>query len=326
MSDYQSEFFITVPSEMAGTRLDKALSDLLPDHSRANIQSWLKEGLILVDNQTCKQKYRLHGEEELRIHIPEPEPADWSAQDLSLDVMYQDDDIYVINKPAGMVVHPGAGNPDRTLLNGLLHLDSNLRTLPRGGIVHRIDKDTSGLLVVARTETARAHLIEQLKDHSMNRDYIAVANGVMVAGETIDQPVGRHRQERIKMAVTHAGKPAITHIRILTRFRRHCLVHAKLETGRTHQIRVHMAWRGYPLVGDPVYGGRCYLPESPTPALVGLLQGFRRQALHAYQLQLTHPKRNETMQWTQPVPEDMQLLIQALARDADLKEPLYDPI
>ena len=324
MSDPQSEFFVTVPSEMSGERLDKAVSTLLNQHSRANIQQWLKNGMILVDGKKCKQKQRLIGGETLHITIPEPEPADWPAQDLLLDIVYQDEQLIVINKPPGMVVHPGAGNPDRTLLNGLLFIDPGLDILPRAGIVHRIDKDTSGLLVVARTESARTHLINQLQDHSMHRVYLAVANGVMVAGETIDQPIGRHRQDRIKMAVTHSGKPAITHLRVMCKFRRHCLVRANLETGRTHQIRVHMAWRGYPLVGDPTYGGRLRLPDAPSPSLTQTLNDFRRQALHAFSLSLIHPKTGESMTWTQPIPQDMITLTDELAKDAGIKNPIME--
>ncbi|NKB63790.1 MAG: 23S rRNA pseudouridine(1911/1915/1917) synthase RluD [Gammaproteobacteria bacterium] len=324
MSDSDSEFFITVPLTMSGVRLDKSLSELLTGYSRSTIQQWLKDGRILVDNEVCKQKQRLLGGEVLHIRVPEPETIDFIAQDMSIEVVYQDDEIIVINKPAGMVVHPGAGNPDRTLLNGLLHLEPELGKLPRAGIVHRLDKDTTGLLVVAKTERARQILIDQLQDHSMSRKYVAVTNGVMVSGETIDNPIGRHRQDRIKMAVTQGGKSAVTHVRVVKKFRGHSLILAQLETGRTHQIRVHMSFKGYPLVGDLTYGGRVRLPNSPTDDLAKTIRAFNRQALHAQQLRLMHPASLESMEWTQPIPLDMQTLIRSLSDDAGLAYPLND--
>ncbi len=260
----------------------------------------------------------------LHIRVPESESVDFVAQNMSLDVIYQDDEILVINKPAGMVVHPGAGNPDRTLLNGLLYLEPELGILPRAGIVHRIDKDTTGLLVVAKTERARQSLIAQLQNHSMSRKYVAVANGVMVSGETINEPIGRHRHDRIKMAVTHNGKPAITHVRVVEKFRCHSLIQAQLETGRTHQIRVHMSWRGHPLTGDSTYGGRIRLPTNPTSELMENLRAFNRQALHAQQLSLAHPMSNEWLEWTQPLPKDMLDLIRSLSDDAGTSYPLND--
>jgi len=315
MSDSGSGFFLTIPLEMEGTRLDKALSQLLTDYSRSTIQQWLKEGNILLNHQTCKQKYKLSGGEQLRIVIPEPQPSDWVAQKIDLDIVFEDDELLVINKPVGLVVHPGAGNADGTLLNGLLFKDPDLRYLPRAGIVHRIDKDTSGLLVVARTERARQQLIKQLQDHSMHRHYIAVVNGVMISGETINQPIGRHRRDRLKMAVIAGGKPAVTHVRVNRKFRCHSVVSAHLETGRTHQIRVHLSWRGYPLVGDTIYGGRLKVPRETTPALDAYLRQFRRQALHAEHLMLHHPATQKRMEWTRPVAEDIRMLIRHLKDD-----------
>ena len=323
MTNQDGHFFVEVQAAFAGMRLDKALSELLPDHSRAAIQQWLKQGLVRVDGEQVKQKFALGGGETVEIAIPEPRPSpaieNMPAQQMDFDIVHRDADILVINKPAGMVVHPGAGRPDNTLLNGLLYLDDALRILPRAGIVHRLDKDTSGLLVVACTEVARRRLIGQLRDHSMKRSYLAVVNGVMVSGERIDQPIGRHRQDRLRRCVTPAGKPAVTHVRVERKFRRHCLIRAELETGRTHQIRVHMKWRGFPLVGDKLYGGR----PRPFPKSGGESGGeltatpgeFGRQALHAEHLSLCHPASGEKRGWTQPVPADLERLIDQL--DAD---------
>ena len=314
-NDTDGHLFFKIQPEFAGVRLDKALSELLPDYSRASIQQWLKRGLVLVDGAREKQKFRLSGDETLEISIPQPQPADWPAQEVEFEIIDQDADILVINKPAGLVVHPGAGNADHTLLNGLLSIDEAFRTLPRAGIVHRLDKDTSGLLVVARSEIARQRLIRQLQDHSMSRHYLAVVNGVMVAGEKIDQPIGRHRQDRLRMCVTPSGKPAVTHIRVQSKFRNHCLIRAELETGRTHQIRVHMSWRGFPLVGDKLYTGRVRLPPGANSELSETLQQFDRQALHAERLSLVHPVSGEQKQWQQPIPADLQNLIHQLAAD-----------
>lgn len=307
--------FVEIEPAFAGTRLDKALSELLPDHSRASIQQWLKEGRVLVDGAPVKQRFALAGFETVEISVPAPQPAEWPAQRMDFDVLHRDDDILVINKPAGMVVHPGAGQADNTLLNGLLYVDDTLRTLPRAGIVHRLDKDTSGLLVVARNETARQRLIAQLTDRSMTRRYLAVVNGVMVAGERIEQPIGRHRRDRLRMCVTPSGKPAVTQVRMERKFRAHCLIRAELETGRTHQIRVHLSWRGFPLVGDKLYAGRVRLPPESDGELTATLRRFPRQALHAAHLSLRHPAGGERSEWHQPVPADLQHLIDELEKD-----------
>lgn len=296
-------------------RVDRAVAELLPEYSRATIQSWLKQGNILQQEKRMKPSDRLRGGETLQIEIPPSQPVEWEAQSIELDLVHEDDQIVVLNKPAGLVVHPGAGNPDQTLLNGLLYHDTALRFLPRAGIVHRLDKDTSGLMVVARTERARQSLIAQLKDHLVQRRYYAVVTGVPVSGETIDQPIGRHRIDRLRMAVSDRGKHAITHIRIKKKFRCHSLIEAALETGRTHQIRVHLAWRGFPLVGDPLYGGRVKLPPSATAQLTSCLKEFKRQALHAWQLSLTHPLTLEKMSWQQEIPEDMHTLVDLLGAD-----------
>ncbi len=315
MSEGDSNIVLEIPLQFEGIRVDKTLAELLPAYSRAAIQNLIKQGNVLCEGKSLKSSAKFRGKETLNIHIPSPRLAEWEPQQMPLDLVFEDSHLFVVNKAAGLVVHPGAGNPDQTLLNGLLHLDRNLLSLPRAGIVHRLDKDTSGLMVVARTELARQSLIDQLKDHTVSREYIAVANGIPVTGETIDQPVGRHRHDRLRMAVTDAGKPATTHIRIRQKFRRHSLLDAVLETGRTHQIRVHLSWRGFPLVGDPTYGGRVKLPPGATPKLIEVLQGFNRQALHAQGLSLSHPASGETMQWQQGIPEDMQSLISCLKQD-----------
>jgi len=314
-----------IPVDFAGARVDKALAVLLPGVSRAAVQRWLKRGLVRVDGRAVAAKHRLAGGEALAVDAPAPEAAAdtgaQAAQAVALDVIDCDADIIVINKPPGLVVHPGAGNRDGTLLNGLLRFDEKLRALPRAGIVHRLDKDTSGLLVVARNEAARLRLIEQLRARTVKRGYLAVVNGVPVAGERIDQPLGRSRFDRRRMQVmgdADKGKAAVTHVRVARKFRRHSLLRAELETGRTHQIRVHLSWRGFPVVGDKRYGARVRLPPDAGAALVDALQRFHRQALHAASLELQHPRTAATCNWRQPMPADMQRLVEAL--EADLRE------
>ncbi|MDA8008053.1 MAG: RluA family pseudouridine synthase [Gammaproteobacteria bacterium] len=309
-----------VPAQFAGTRIDKALAALLPEHSRAEMQQWLKRGLVLVDGEHAKQSYQLRGGENLEVFPPSPQPSDSPAQQVDFEIVAHDEDLLIINKPAGLVVHPGAGQPDRTLLNGLLHADDELRTLPRAGIVHRLDKGTSGLLAVARNENARRDLIAQLQAHDMTRRYSAVVSGVPVAGECIDQPVGRHRRERLRMCVTPRGKPAVTHVRVERKYRNHCLIRAELETGRTHQIRVHLSWRGFPLVGDPLYAGRARVPAGASEKLRAALAQFKRQALHAAHLSLRHPRSGEVMRWERPPPEDFRKLVDALEEDSRPKK------
>ena len=321
MTRQAERFCVGIGPALVGARLDKALSELLPEHSRSAIQQWLKQGLVRVDGAPARQKLRLAGGETVEVSVPQAQPADWPAQRMDFEVVHQDADLLVIDKPAGMVVHPGAGQADNTLMNGLLHLDDALRALPRAGIVHRLDKDTSGLLVVARNEVARRRLIAQLQERSMKRLYLAVVNGVMVAGESIAQPIGRHRRERLRMCVSAAGKPAVTHLRVERKFRAHCLVGAELETGRTHQIRVHLSWRGFPLVGDKRYAGRMRLPPEAGDELTATLRQFPRQALHAAQLSLRHPASGTQTTWQRHMPADLQHLIAALESDQRLHQP-----
>ena len=270
-----------ISDDWAGKRLDHALADMFPDYSRSRLQQWLKDGQITVNGEVLRAKDKVAGGEEVELYPKLECDTDWQAQDIPLDIVHEDEHILVIHKPAGLVVHPAAGNQDGTLLNGLLFHDTELATLPRAGIVHRLDKDTSGLLVVARTLKAQKQLVDQLQERAFLREYRAVVNGVLTAGGTVDEPIGRHPVHRKRMAVVHNGKTAITHYRIEQRFRAHSLLRVKLETGRTHQIRVHMAHINHPIVGDPVYGGRLKLPKGCTDELVETLRSFKRQALHA---------------------------------------------
>ena len=316
--DSEQHLTVLATASSEGMRVDKALAELLPGYSRSAIQQWLKQSRVRHAGKSLKPSDRLRGNEQLDIAVPAVQPAEWLAQAMDIEVLYRDDDLLVLNKPAGLVVHPGAGNPDGTLLNGLLYLDDGLRCLPRAGIVHRLDKDTSGLMVVARSEYARQRLVEQLKEHSVKRRYMAVVNGIPITGETIDQPIGRHHHDRLRMAVRDCGKPAVTHTRILEKFRVHSLLQADLETGRTHQIRVHLAWRGYALVGDPLYGGRVKLPPAAGADVIEILRNFHRQALHARQLCLAHPRSGNALNWECDAPHDMQMLIDALRKDAEI--------
>jgi len=306
-----------VPPEHAGERIDKVLAELFPAHSRSAIQRWLKQGLVLLDDEVPRQRDRVSGGEHVELLVPVESAVEWRPQPLDLEVIYEDQDLLVINKPAGLVVHPGAGNPDHTLLNGLLAYDPDLARLPRAGIVHRLDKDTSGLLVVARSERARQDLIEQLSQRRLSRVYLALVSGEMIAGGQIDEPIGRDPKDRRKMMVTAKGKPALTKYRVAEKFRAHTLVRVELKTGRTHQIRVHLRYRGFPLLGDPVYGERLKLPPHCAPELAAALRSMSRQALHAQALGLRHPVNGERMQWQSSVPEDMQQLIELLRNDRE---------
>ncbi|WJW74923.1 23S rRNA pseudouridine(1911/1915/1917) synthase RluD [Thiohalobacter sp. IOR34] len=307
-----------VPAEAAGRRLDQVLAELFPDYSRSRLQHWVRAGAVQVDGRAwTRPRDKLAGGEQVEITASLPEDRRCEAQDIPLQIVHEDAELLVIDKPAGLVVHPAAGNPDGTLQNALLHHDPALAAVPRAGIVHRLDKDTSGLMVVARTLTAHHSLVAQLQARSVSREYLAVVWGVMTAGGSVEQPIGRHPVDRKRMAVLrHGGKPAVTHYRVAERFRAHSLLRVSLETGRTHQIRVHMAWLRHPLVGDPVYGGRQRQPAGAGEALRQTLHGFRRQALHATRLVLDHPASGETMAWEAPPPADFQALLAALREDA----------
>lgn len=304
-----------VPDSLAGQRLDQALAQLFSQYSRSRLQQWLKQGCVRVDGRQWRPRDKVMGGERIEIEAQLEEQGDWQAQPIELDIVYEDEALIVLNKPAGLVVHPAAGNPEGTMLNALLHHDPELATVPRAGIVHRLDKETTGLLVVARTLASQKQLVEQLQARRFEREYRAVVNGVMTAGGTIEEPIGRHPVQRKRMAVVQNGKPAITHYRVEQRFRAHTHIRVNLETGRTHQIRVHMAHIHHPLVGDPVYGGRLRLPKGAGEELIEILRGFKRQALHASRLGLKHPLSGEMMHWEQPLPADMSALIHALDED-----------
>lgn len=294
-----------VPDEWAGERVDQALAKLFPDYSRSRLQTWLKEGQILVNGQVRRAKDKVLGGEQVELQVILSSENSWEAEDIPLNIVYEDEQLLVINKSAGMVVHPAAGNYSGTMLNALLHHAPELEAIPRAGIVHRLDKETSGLLVVARTLQAQKLLVEQLQARSFLREYDAIVNGYVTAGNTINQPIGRHKVNRKRMAVNSNGKAAITHYRVKERFRLHTKLTVKLETGRTHQIRVHMAYVNHPLLGDPVYGGRFKIPPASDDSFVSALKGFKRQALHARHLGLIHPASNEFIEWDIEAPQDM---------------------
>ncbi len=255
------------------------------------------------------------GGEQVEIATEIEDDDRWLPQDIPLDVVYEDDDLLVINKPAGLVVHPGAGCPDGTLLNGLLHRYPDIGDVPRAGIVHRLDKDTTGLMVVAKTIPAQTRLVRALQKRKITREYEAIAIGNMTGGGMVDKPIGRHSTKRTHMAVQELGKPAITHYRVAEHFRGHTRLRLRLETGRTHQIRVHMAYLNHPLVGDPLYGGKAKPPRQAGDDLVQTLRQFKRQALHAVMLRLDHPITGEKMEWHAPVPDDMVALAEHLRID-----------
>ncbi len=305
-----------IPPACAGMRLDQALAELLPAYSRNRLQQWLKAGYLRVNGQIRRPRDPVAGGETISGELVMTTETVAIAQDIPLTLCYEDADLLVINKPAGLVVHPAAGNRDGTLVNALLHRRPELAGLPRAGLVHRLDKDTTGLLVVARSLPAHTALVAQLQARTIEREYLAVVNGLPVAGGMVDAPVGRHPVDRQRMAVTPGGRPAITHYRIVRRFRAHTLLRVKLETGRTHQIRVHMAHVRLPLLGDPVYGGRLQIPPGASPRCIEAIQQFRRQALHAERLALTHPLRGERLEWRAEVPPDLAELLAALAEDA----------
>lgn len=293
---------VNIPIEFDQYRLDQALSLLCPDYSRNQIQQWIKEGAVKVADQVpLKPRSKVSAGQQVTIHTYLAEKENWGAEPIALNVIYEDDDLIVIDKPAGLVVHPGAGNPNATLVNALLHHDPQLITLPRAGVVHRLDKNTSGLLVVARNPAAHFALVKAMQERKIKREYIALVEGVMIAGGVIKTYFGRDPIHRTKMSVLHRGKLAITHYRVQKRFLKHTLVHIELETGRTHQIRVHLAYIHYPVVGDPEYG-----KKSPW---------INRQALHAERLTLSHPRTQEIITWQSVVPEDLQQLIDRLSNE-----------
>ena len=308
---------IIIPERMTGQRLDVALSEMLPDYSRSKITAWIKSGEALINHKPFKPKDKVNGSEMVELTISQKQNNDWVGEDIPLNVVFEDEDIIVLNKAVGLVTHPGAGNWSGTLANALLHYEPKLATLDRAGIVHRLDKNTSGLMVVARNEKSQKYLVEQLQKHSVSREYSAIVYGHMVAGGTIDEPIGRDTKDRVKQAVSSHGKEAVTHYRVIDRYQNHTHVKAILETGRTHQIRVHLSHIGYPLMGDPMYGGKVRFPKKADVILKEAIVNFKRQALHARKLTLTHPISGELMSWKAPLPEDMLALLDVLSA--------YDP-
>jgi len=308
---------LEIPPELAGRRLDSALARLLPEHSRTRIKAWIEAGAVQVDRLRCRPRDVVevgsHVKVRMTLEIAQPEVL---PEAIALCLVHEDADVLVVDKPAGLVVHPGAGNPSHTLQNALLGLDLNLAALPRAGLIHRLDKDTSGLLVVARTPEAQTSLSRQLMARTMSREYQAVCVGVMTGGGTVDEPIGRHRGDRLRMAVRGGGRPAVTHYRVAERFRGHTLLNVKLDTGRTHQIRLHLSHIKYPIVGDPVYGGRLGMPRGATPELIDALRGFKRQALHAATLGFDHPRTGKRLILRSTVPKDFAHLLRALRNDA----------
>ncbi len=305
-----------VPDELYGKRLDQAVAQIFPDYSRSRLQGWIKEGELTVNGKVLRTRDKLTGGENIVVDAQIAVIEEHKGEDIPLDIVFEDEHILVLNKPSGLVVHPASGHAEGTLLNALLHHAPEVAQVPRAGIVHRLDRETTGLMVVAKTIQAQTDLVEQLQERSMGREYEAVVQGVMIGGGTVDEPMGRHSKNRLKMAVVGLGKEAITHYRVLKKFRSHTHIRLKLETGRTHQIRVHMSHIKYPLVGDPLYGGRFRLPKNCSERMVQTLKGFRRQALHAKKLELWHPYTGEHCSWEIDLPDDMQRLLTVLDKDA----------
>ncbi len=305
-----------IPEEMSGKRLDKALAKLLPEHSRARLQGWIRDGYVLIDKKLMRPRDKIQGGEQVEIQAEIEVQISASPENIPLQIVFEDEYLIIINKPAGLIVHPGAGNPQHTLMNALLHHDQKLDQVPRAGIVHRLDKDTSGLLVIARTPQSHTSLVKQLQTRDMHREYVTIVSGTMTAGGTIDQPIGRHPKHRTRMAIVKNGRTAITHYRIIRKYRHHTQLQVNLETGRTHQIRVHMTWHHHPIIGDPVYGTKKQLVKGMDANLANIVTAFPRQALHARAIQLLHPHSDKLMTWEAPIPEDITALIDSLELDA----------
>jgi 23S rRNA pseudouridine1911/1915/1917 synthase len=321
MSD-RLQLSASVPEELHGARLDQAAAQLFPDYSRSRLQAWIKKGELRLDGEPARPRDKVAAGASLTVDAEPEQAVAWQGQDIDLDILYEDEDILVLNKPAGLVVHPAPGHASGTLVNALLAHAPRLSELPRAGVVHRLDMDTSGLMVVAMGLAAHNALVAQLQAREVHREYTAVCVGRMTGGGTVDAPIGRHPRQRKKMAVVASGgRPAVTHYRLAQRFGHHTRITVNLETGRTHQIRVHMAHRNHPLVGDPVYGGRPRIPAGASQVLIEALRAFPRQALHAQRLGLEHPRTGEPVEFECPLPQDLQELLQVLQRE----DPDHDP-
>jgi 23S rRNA pseudouridine1911/1915/1917 synthase len=303
---------IIIPIRMIGERLDASLAEMLPDISRSKITAWIKSGDAVINGKKFKPKDKVRGNEIIDLTLNQKQTNNWAAEEIPLNIVYEDEDIIVINKQFGLVTHPGAGNWTGTLANALLNYDSALSRLDRAGIVHRLDKNTSGLMVVARNEKSQKYLVEQLQSHSVDREYSAIVYGYMIAGGMVNEPIGRDSKDRVKQAVSQNVKEATTHYRAINRFKSHTHVKVILETGRTHQIRVHLSYVGHSLVGDPMYGGRVRFPKKASEELKEVLLNFNRQALHSKKLTLIHPISGEVMSWKVPLPDDMLKLLSVL--------------
>lgn len=306
-----ADISVEIPSSLGGLRFDQALTKLFPEYSRSRLQDWVKKGCVLLDGAQALTKQRVIGGERVSLRTESPEPTESQAEDLPLDIVYSDPELLIVNKTAGLVVHPAAGHSEGTLLNALLYYAPELAALPRCGIVHRLDKDTSGLLMIARTLKAHKSLVEQMQARSVRREYLALVQGELSGGGSADLPIGRHPVDRKRFAVREGGKRAITHYWIEERLSHHTVIRVKLETGRTHQIRVHMAHLHHPLVGDPSYG-RLRFPVRASEQVVQALRAFRRQALHAEKLGLVHPTSGEYREWSAELPTDFSQLLEAL--------------
>jgi 23S rRNA pseudouridine1911/1915/1917 synthase len=303
---------IIIPKRMEGERIDIALAKMLPEFSRSKITAWIKSGEAVIYGKKFKPKDKVSGDEVIILSANRNQNTIWLAEDIPINVIFEDEDIIVLNKQFGLVTHPGSGNWSGTLANALLHYDSSLEALDRAGIVHRLDKNTSGLMVVAKNQKSQKSLVEQLQNHSVSREYSAIVYGHMISGGTINEPLGRDPNDRVKQTVLRNGRDAITHYRVIDRFKSHTHVKAILETGRTHQIRVHLSHIGYSLVGDSIYGGRVRYPKRASESLKNELLNFKRQALHSKKLTLKHPKSGELLSWKIPLPEDMIKLLNVL--------------
>ncbi|CAH0541098.1 23S rRNA pseudouridine(1911/1915/1917) synthase RluD [Vibrio marisflavi] len=315
----QIELTNTVKDSQLGQRLDQAVAELFSDFSRSRIKEWLLQGKVQVNGEVVtKPRFKVMGGEEITVFAEIEAEERWEPQDIPLDIVYEDDDILVINKPRDFVVHPGAGTPDGTVLNALLHHFPDIAEVPRAGIVHRLDKDTTGLMVVAKTVPAQTRLVRALQKRNITREYEAIAIGKMTAGGKVEQPIGRHSTKRTLMAVTPMGKPAVTHYRVAEHFREHTRIRLRLETGRTHQIRVHMSYLQHPLLGDTPYGGRARIPKGASEELAEKIRQFDRQALHAAMLRFEHPVTGELLEFHAPVPDDMVNMSEALREDTKL--------
>lgn len=306
----------TISDKNTGQRLDQALAQLLPELSRSRIQQWIKSGELTLNDLPTSPKQKVYQGDRIDGNIAEPPPQRNKAQHIKLSIIFEDNELIIINKPAGLVVHPGAGNPDQTLLNALLYHCNDLQEIPRAGIVHRLDKDTSGLMVVAKTLEAQFDLVKQLQARTVKRHYQALVSGELISAGTVNAAIGRSSKDRLRMAVVPQGKEAITHYRILKRYQGFSLIECQLETGRTHQIRVHLTHLRHPLVGDPLYGGRARLPKGLDTSTREIILAFPRQALHAKKLAFLHPTTQKNLLFESDLPEDFETLLASLPKSS----------